>query len=81
MAAKQKVSLTLNGEVKDKIAKVGKQYGLNLSNIVERAVRYYLNDIEEEIHENREAYEAYIDPENQERISLSELKKKYKLET
>ena len=81
MATKQKVSLTLSGDVKDKIAKIGKQYGLNLSNIVERAVRYYLNDIEEEIRENREAYEAYIDPENQERISLSELKAKYKLET
>jgi antitoxin component of RelBE/YafQ-DinJ toxin-antitoxin module len=81
MASKEKVSITINSDTKDRIAKIGEQYGLNFSNMVERAVRYYLLELEEEIQDNSEAYQAYIDPDNQERITLSELKAKYKLES
>lgn len=81
MAVKEKAPVTIDSNLRERIEKIGEQNGLNFSDRVERAVRYYLFELEEEIKENSEAYKAYIDPDNRGRITLSELKATYKPES
>ena len=44
---KNKVTISISSEVRKKLEKIGEQYGLKLSNMIERAARYYLADIED----------------------------------
>lgn len=81
MKTKMKVSLSIDKDVKHKISNIGEKYGMNLSNIVERAVRYYIDDFELDLADNKDAHESYISTGDENRISLEDLKKKYDLES
>ena len=44
---KSKVTISISGDVQAKMIAIGKEYGLKLSNMLERAARYYLAEIED----------------------------------
>jgi len=46
-AGKRRVTISISGEVSDKLLKIGGQYGLKLSHMIERAGRYYLAEFED----------------------------------
>lgn len=44
---KRKVAISISGAVHERLMDIGAQYGLNFSNMIERAARYYLAEIED----------------------------------
>jgi predicted DNA-binding protein len=44
---KTKISISIDRNVQKRLANIGEQYGLKLSNMIERAVRYYLEEMED----------------------------------
>ncbi len=44
---KRKVAISINEAVHKRLMDIGEQYGLNFSNMIERAARYYLAEIED----------------------------------
>ena len=72
---KTKVTISISDEVRKKLEKIGEQYGLKLSNMIERAARYYISDFEDmEI-----AHFRYTHPEG-ERISGEDVKRIFGVE-
>ncbi len=56
MSTKNKVTISINKEVYDRLSNIGKQYGLKFSNMIERSARYYLaefEDLEEALHRSK----------------------------
>lgn len=72
---KERVSISISSEVATKLRKIGEQYGLGLSNMLERAARSYLEDFEDNVI----AHYRYTHPEG-ENISIEDLKKELELE-
>lgn len=70
LPAKDRVAISISHETKNKLEKIGEQYGLKLSNMVERAARYYI----EEIEDIELAHYRYTHPEG-ERIGGEEAKR------
>lgn len=72
LPGKNRVTISMSNDVKCKLEKIGQQYGLKLSDMVERAARYYIEEMEDlEIAQYR-----YTHPEG-ERISGEEVKRMF----
>lgn len=72
---KNRISISISKDVQKRLEEIGEQYGLKISNMLERAARYYLADIEDfEI-----AYWRYENPKG-ERISGEEAKRIFGVE-
>ena len=66
---KNRVTISISGDVKERLAKIGSQYGLKLSHMLERAARYYLaefEDLEEALYRSKH---------EEEHLTLEETKK------
>lgn len=66
---KSRVTISINAEVRERLLKIGSQYGLKLSNMLERAARYYLaefEDLEEALYRSKH---------EEEHLTLEETKK------
>lgn len=69
MAQKARVTISLHKDVRERLAKIGEQYGLKLSHMLERSARYYLaefEDLEEALFRSKH---------EKEHMSLEETKK------
>ena len=44
---KSKVTISISHDVRKRLIEAGQEYGLKLSNMIERAARYYLAEIED----------------------------------
>ena len=72
---KERVSVSLSDEVTNRLRTIGEQYGLGLSNMLERAARLYLEDIDD----NAIAHHRYLN-ERGDAISLEQVKKELGLD-
>ena len=66
---KNRVTISINEEVRERLSKIGSQYGLKLSHMLERAARYYLaefEDLEEALYRSKH---------EEEHLTLEETKK------
>ena len=69
MSSKNKVTISISKDVYDRLTGIGMQYGLKISNMLERSARYYLaefEDLEEALHRSRN---------EKEHLSLEETRK------
>ncbi|MFC1725589.1 hypothetical protein ACFL4T_08170 [candidate division KSB1 bacterium] len=72
--SKNRVTISISGDVQERLEKVGSLYGLKLSNMLERSARFYLEEIEDmEIALHRTKHEK-------EEMTLEEVKKELELE-
>ncbi len=75
MPGKKKVSITINGDVYERLAGIGIQYGLGFSNMVERSVRCYLaefGDLEEALYRSKNEKEHLTLEETERFIELGD---------
>lgn len=66
---KNRVTISISGEVQKRLTKIGSQYGLKFSHMLERAARYYLaefEDLEEALYRSKH---------EEEHLTLEETKK------
>ncbi len=69
MPIKNKVTISINKEVYERLSNIGIQYGLKFSNMIERSARYYLAEFED-------LEEAFLRSKNEkEHLTLEETKK------